>query len=148
MPSADNLCKQFRPRSGQTECRAWSGSKLFDTLMVFQKEFFKKVDFEKNQQTTIKHAKLPRMQSVNLPCMFWNDGTVFCKNTSGMFLSEHIWTKWAPFAAAASVISPLLPTIPTRYLKIHRIISKTVLFSMVFTEHWDSWPRNKTFTGK
>ena len=26
--------------------------KLFDTLMVFPKEFFKKVDFEKNQQTT------------------------------------------------------------------------------------------------
>ena len=29
--------------------------KLFDTLMVFLKEFFKKVDFEKNQQTTKEH---------------------------------------------------------------------------------------------
>ena len=28
------------------------GSKLFDILMVFLKEFFKKVNFEKNQQTT------------------------------------------------------------------------------------------------
>ena len=27
--------------------------------MVFLKEFFKKVDFEKNQQTTRKHAKFP-----------------------------------------------------------------------------------------
>ena len=27
--SADNLCKQF------AKCQAWSGSKLFDTLMVF-----------------------------------------------------------------------------------------------------------------
>ena len=32
--SADNLCKQFGPRSG---------SKLFDTLIVFLKEFFLKV---------------------------------------------------------------------------------------------------------
>ena len=45
--SSDNLCKQFGPRSGPTKCRAWSGSKLFDTLMVFIKEFFIKVDFEK-----------------------------------------------------------------------------------------------------
>ena len=42
--SADNICKQFVPRSGPTNCRACSGSKLFDTLM---KEFFEKVDFEK-----------------------------------------------------------------------------------------------------
>ena len=55
--SADNLCKQFGPRSDPTKCRAWSGSKLFDTLMVFLKEFFKKVDFEKIHQTTKKHAK-------------------------------------------------------------------------------------------
>ena len=31
----------------------WSSrSKLFDTLMIFLKEFFKKIDFEKNRQTT------------------------------------------------------------------------------------------------
>ena len=34
-------------------------------LMVFLKEFFKNVDFEKNQQTTKKHEELPRMQRVN-----------------------------------------------------------------------------------
>ena len=61
MPSADNLCKQFGSRSGPTKCRAWSGSKLFDTLMVFLKEFFEKEDFEKNQKTTQKHTKLPSM---------------------------------------------------------------------------------------
>ena len=33
---------------------SWPGSKLFDTLMVFLKEFFEKVDFESNQQTTKK----------------------------------------------------------------------------------------------
>ena len=62
--SADYLCKQFRPRSGPTKCRAWSGFKLFDTLMVFLKEFFWKVDFEKNQQTTKKHENFPS----SLPC--------------------------------------------------------------------------------
>ena len=56
--SADSICKQFGNRSGSTECRAWSGSKLFDTQMVFLKELFEKVDFEKNQQTE-NHGKLP-----------------------------------------------------------------------------------------
>ena len=62
--SADNFCKQFGTRSGPTERLTCSGSKLFDTLMVFLKEFFEKVDFEKNQQTTKKHEKLPRRQRV------------------------------------------------------------------------------------
>ena len=53
MTSADNLCKQFGPRSG---------FKLFDTLMVILKELFEKVDFEKNQQTTKKHGKLNSRQ--------------------------------------------------------------------------------------
>ena len=34
--------------------------KLFATLMKFLNEIFEKVDFEKNQLTTKKHAKLPR----------------------------------------------------------------------------------------
>ena len=45
--SAHNLCKQIGPRAGLTKCWAWSGSNLFDTQMVFLKEFFEKVDFEK-----------------------------------------------------------------------------------------------------
>ena len=61
--SADNLCKQIRPRSGPTKCLAWSGSILFDTQMVFLKELFEKVDFEKNQQTAKKHENFPRGQS-------------------------------------------------------------------------------------
>ena len=40
MLSADCLCKQFEPRSGLTKLGPWSGSKLFDTLTVFLKEFF------------------------------------------------------------------------------------------------------------
>ena len=33
--------------------------------MVFQEEFFEKVDFEKNQQTTKMHEKLPSWQRDN-----------------------------------------------------------------------------------
>ena len=36
--SANNLCKQLGPRPGPTNCRAWSGSKLFDTLIVLKKK--------------------------------------------------------------------------------------------------------------
>ena len=65
MSSADNFCKQFGPRSGLTERRDISGSKLFDTLIVFLKELFEKVDFEKSQQTTKNVGKFPRGQRVN-----------------------------------------------------------------------------------
>ena len=34
------------------------------TLIIFLKEFYKKVDFEKNQQMTKKHEKLPRRQMI------------------------------------------------------------------------------------
>ena len=57
--SAANLSKQLGPRSGPTKCRAWSGSNMFDTQMVFLKEFFKNKCFWKNPQTTKRHAKLP-----------------------------------------------------------------------------------------
>ena len=57
MSSADNLCKLFGPRSGPIECHACSGSKLFDNLMVFLKDFFEKVDYLENQQTTKKGEK-------------------------------------------------------------------------------------------
>ena len=50
--SAENLCKQFGPRSGPTRRWAWSVFKLHGTLMVFLKEAFVKVNFENNQQTT------------------------------------------------------------------------------------------------
>ena len=42
----------------------------FDTLIAFMKEFFEKVNFEKSQQTTTKHEKLPSMQRVN--GLFWS----------------------------------------------------------------------------
>ena len=55
MWSADNLSKQFGPRPGPTKCRACSGSKLFDTLLVFLNFFLEKLILKKNQQTTKKH---------------------------------------------------------------------------------------------
>ena len=39
---------------------------MSDTLTVFLKEFFEKVDFEKKRQTTKKHERLPKRQRVNL----------------------------------------------------------------------------------
>ena len=52
--SADNLCKQIRPRSGPTKCRACSGSNLFDTQMVLLKEFFSK---KMNLKKTVDNKK-------------------------------------------------------------------------------------------
>ena len=47
MSSTDNLCKQFGSRSGPTKCRALSGSKLFDALMVVLKEIIENDNYEK-----------------------------------------------------------------------------------------------------
>ena len=41
-------------------------SNCLNSLMVFLKDFFEKVDFEKKKQTTEIHEKLPSMQRVNL----------------------------------------------------------------------------------
>ena len=46
-----NLCNQFESRSGLTD--------LLETLIILLKEFFEKVDFKKNQQTTKKHGNYP-----------------------------------------------------------------------------------------
>ena len=51
---ADNFCKQFGPRSGPTKFRARSGFKLFDTLIIFLREAFEKVDFEKTNSKRLK----------------------------------------------------------------------------------------------
>ena len=60
MSNAEYLCKQFGPRSG---------FKLFGTLMVFLKEFFKNIDFEKNEEMAKNHEKLPSRQRVR-GCFF------------------------------------------------------------------------------
>ena len=54
--SADNLCKQFGPRSGLAVCPSWSVSKLFDSLMVFQKNFFEKL-FKKKKKKSADNNK-------------------------------------------------------------------------------------------
>ena len=67
--SADNFCKQLGSRSGNPKHRDWSGSKQFDTLMAFLKEFFKKCDFEKIRRRQKSHEKLLSMQSVKTLCL-------------------------------------------------------------------------------
>ena len=54
MSSADNFCKQFGNRSGP----AWSGSKLFDTLIWYSwKNISIRLILNNNQQTTKKGVK-------------------------------------------------------------------------------------------
>ena len=55
--------------STQTIRRAWSGSKLFDTLMVFLKDFFEKVD--SRWQKACKTTQHTKRVSVNVTSM-WN----------------------------------------------------------------------------
>ena len=56
--SADNLYKQFGPRSGPIECWSWSGSKMFGTLKVFLKEIFFENWLWKNSANSKKHVNL------------------------------------------------------------------------------------------
>ena len=67
--SFDNLYKKSGPRSGPTKCRAWSGSKLFDTLMVFLKEFKKKQILKKKSADDKKWKDFPACKE--LACILW-----------------------------------------------------------------------------
>ena len=51
MLSAVDLCNQFAPWSGPTERQAWSGSKMFDKLMLFLKEYFEKSNADDKKNT-------------------------------------------------------------------------------------------------
>ena len=58
--SADNFCKHFRLRSGLTKCQTWSGFNLFDTLMVFLKQFFEKKKWSWKEMQNFPKKKLPK----------------------------------------------------------------------------------------
>ena len=59
---SDNLCEQFDPDQDR--------SKLFDTLMVFLKDFLKKLILKKkkkkNKQMTKRHEKIPCWEIVKM----------------------------------------------------------------------------------
>ena len=59
MSSADNLCKQFGPRSVSKNVGPALDLNYLTLLIVFLKEFFQKVDFKK------KVGKITRWQRVN-----------------------------------------------------------------------------------
>ena len=68
---------------------------MFDILMVFLKQFFKKVDFEKNQQATKKTMKnfsggkeLKRHRQLFSEARDLNFGLRFPKNATGKRLSK------------------------------------------------------------
>ena len=87
MSSADNLHDSLEPvQAGQN-----IGLDLYSnclTPIVNPEFFFEKVNFEKNQQTTKKHAKLPSKQRVYPEGLITNAADVkFRKSLS------HIWWK-------------------------------------------------------
>ena len=57
MSSTDNLSKQFGPRTGLNKHQALFDNKLFDTLIIFLKEFFEKDDFLIRYPQTMKSMK-------------------------------------------------------------------------------------------
>ena len=59
--SADNFYKQFGSRSGPILSGLRSGSKLFDTLMVFLKDLFWKKLILKANKYYFMHAKLANL---------------------------------------------------------------------------------------
>ena len=64
LSSADNLCKQFCSKSGMTERLSLSGSKSFDTLLVFlDLNVLKKIILKKVSRRQKIHEKM--MESVN-----------------------------------------------------------------------------------
>ena len=64
------IFKHCGPRSGTTKCRAWSRSKLFDTLVVFlfRKNFSKKLILKKisRRQKSIKNYPVGKELNTNV----------------------------------------------------------------------------------
>ena len=60
VPSADNFCKQFGPRSDPTKRRAWSWFNLCDTDHAdgIPERIFRKVDFEEKSAEDKKNMKI------------------------------------------------------------------------------------------
>ena len=62
--SGDFCCLLITFANSLDQDQAWSGSKLFDTLMVFPKDFFEKVNFKKIHRRQKMRAKILSMQRV------------------------------------------------------------------------------------
>ena len=69
MPYADNISKQFGPRSGPTDRQFLSISNPFDAIIVLLKQVFGKANFEKKvSRRQQKHEILPSMQRDKQQC--------------------------------------------------------------------------------
>ena len=66
--SAEILCRHSGPRSDPTECRDWSESKLFGSMMVFLKGFLKKSILKKRAITKHEHFGILDNIGINLDC--------------------------------------------------------------------------------
>ena len=103
---SDNNSKQFGPRSGPTECWSWSGSKLFDTLIVFLKDFFEKVNFEKKSASTkawniTQYAELKCVQ----PCQKTTQVSMAAYYLNGCIQNKKHLLKDIPFQVTFYIIS-------------------------------------------
>ena len=105
MSSVDNFCTHFGPRSGPTWCRAWSGSKLFDTLMVFLKKvILKKIsnakfNFNPSLAVTVYSSPEPKApseligwDSSRCQCVrLWVHPSIHMPTLSNLNISETSW---------------------------------------------------------
>ena len=78
LSSADNLFKQFGPRSGPIKCLAWSGSKPFDTDSIPERIFWKSESRKKsaNKQKIMKNYPAYKELQKNL-----ENSTLIFQNT-------------------------------------------------------------------
>ena len=65
------FANNFDPDQARKKCRAWSGSKLFDTLMVFLKEFFEKVNLKKIHRQQKSMQNYPACKELSKHNPFW-----------------------------------------------------------------------------
>ena len=106
--SADNLNKYFGIRSGPTECPSWSGSKPFDTLILFLQDFFEKFNFVKVSRQHQKREKLPSMQKVN-PSSANHNKSRLLFSYAEMFkkpLWQTVWTQIRLLLQEQSLLGP------------------------------------------
>ena len=80
MSAADNLCKEFGPRSGPTECQSLPESKHSNTVIVFLKEFFEKVNFEKSADDSKRMIIYPACKEL----IFWLKIRIFDATTNAL----------------------------------------------------------------
>ena len=144
----DDLCKQFGPRSGPTKRKTLSGSKLFDTRIMFLTEFLKRTKFFCKISADDKKIKKNDPAMYTCYSTFWNNVIIYfivifflhfalsmstpmklrCNNRISSFCVDivDINSIWNNVARSRS------NNIRERILKFHRIHLKTEIHIFFF----------------